>query len=218
MPTTSTSSTWSPRRRAPTRRPWMASRLTRRPTCSRPRWWPPARIASCRLRWCLGVAGSSTMTVNKETTTVAPGSKAALYGSVTVAAAGNAVVQKLEATGIAGRTITASMMVLVPNANMARLRIDNDVGGVGTPGAYHSGNSQYQALTVTAAIPANATAVYLIVELNQSAGFYLDNAMLVVGSTPADYQPLHPADDLARCLRYYEVAYGEIQGYAGAAG
>ena len=29
--------------------------------------------------------------------------------------------------------------------------------------------------------------------------------MLVVGSQPADYAPLHPADDLARCLRYYEV-------------
>ena len=29
--------------------------------------------------------------------------------------------------------------------------------------------------------------------------------MLVVGSQPCDYVPLHPADDLARCLRYYEV-------------
>jgi hypothetical protein len=33
---------------------------------------------------------------------------------------------------------------------------------------------------------------------------YLDNATLVVGSVAADYAPLHPADDLARCLRYYE--------------
>jgi len=33
---------------------------------------------------------------------------------------------------------------------------------------------------------------------------YIDNAMLVVGSQPADYVPLHPADDLARCLRYYQ--------------
>ena len=34
--------------------------------------------------------------------------------------------------------------------------------------------------------------------------------MLVVGSQPADYVPLHPADDLARCLRYYEIV-GEAQ-------
>jgi hypothetical protein len=28
--------------------------------------------------------------------------------------------------------------------------------------------------------------------------------MLVVGSQAANYVPMHPADDLARCLRYYE--------------
>jgi hypothetical protein len=39
---------------------------------------------------------------------------------------------------------------------------------------------------------------------------YIDNACLVVGSQAADYAPLHPADDLARCLRYYEV-YGAMQ-------
>jgi len=33
----------------------------------------------------------------------------------------------------------------------------------------------------------------------------MNDAMLVVGSVAADYAPLHPADDLARCLRYYEV-------------
>jgi hypothetical protein len=45
--------------------------------------------------------------------------------------------------------------------------------------------------------------------------------MLVVGSQYADYAPLHPADDLARCLRYYEIigeSTNEIQwnGYGGA--
>ena len=30
--------------------------------------------------------------------------------------------------------------------------------------------------------------------------------MLVVGSQPSDYAPLHPVDDLARCLRYYELS------------
>ena len=28
--------------------------------------------------------------------------------------------------------------------------------------------------------------------------------MLVIGQMPAAYIPLHPADDLARCLRYFE--------------
>ena len=48
--------------------------------------------------------------------------------------------------------------------------------------------------------------------------------MLVVGSVPADYAPLHPADDLARCLRYYEMMGGDtglylfVNGYQGAGG
>ena len=29
--------------------------------------------------------------------------------------------------------------------------------------------------------------------------------MLVVGSVAADYAPMHPADDLARCQRYYQT-------------
>jgi hypothetical protein len=32
--------------------------------------------------------------------------------------------------------------------------------------------------------------------------------MLVMGSAAADYVPLHPADDLLRCLRYYETLGG----------
>jgi hypothetical protein len=28
--------------------------------------------------------------------------------------------------------------------------------------------------------------------------------MLVIGQIPADYVPLHPADELARCQRYYQ--------------
>ncbi|HXI15570.1 MAG TPA: hypothetical protein VNM48_04300, partial [Chloroflexota bacterium] len=31
----------------------------------------------------------------------------------------------------------------------------------------------------------------------------VNDAMLVIGSVAADYQPLTPADDLARCIRYY---------------
>jgi hypothetical protein len=42
---------------------------------------------------------------------------------------------------------------------------------------------------------------------------YLDNAMLVVGSQYADYAPMHPADELARCLRYYEVQLAGANAY-----
>jgi len=46
----------------------------------------------------------------------------------------------------------------------------------------------------------------VFVQIDAATTVYLDNAMLVVGNVAADYAPLHPADDLAQCLRYYEAA------------
>jgi hypothetical protein len=43
-----------------------------------------------------------------------------------------------------------------------------------------------------------------------SGTYYVDAAMLVIGSTVVPYAPLHPADDVARCQRYY----AEIGGLA----
>jgi hypothetical protein len=53
--------------------------------------------------------------------------------------------------------------------------------------------------------------VFPAIYFSASCGVYIDSAMLVVGSQPANYVPLHPADDLARCLRYYELI-GETTG------
>ena len=35
-----------------------------------------------------------------------------------------------------------------------------------------------------------------------------------MGSVPADYAPMHPADDLARCQRYYEMIGEAAQSFA----
>jgi hypothetical protein len=78
-------------------------------------------------------------------------------------------------------------------------------------------------LTVTYTTVADTTFVNCGIKFVLSCTAYIDNSMLVVGSVAADYAPLHPADDLARCMRYYEgignqtqnVAFG---GYNAAAG
>jgi hypothetical protein len=57
-------------------------------------------------------------------------------------------------------------------------------------------------LTYTLAV--GAAGFYVGIAMDGTTTYYIDNAMLVVGSVAADYAPLHPADDLARCLRYYE--------------
>jgi hypothetical protein len=88
-------------------------------------------------------------------------------------------------------------------ANAVRIRTyDGTTIGSGT---YHSGSGAYQTLTLTTTFSAAPTVAWFGVEFDASCTAYLDNAMLVVGSQAADYAPLHPADDLARCLRYYET-------------
>ena len=54
--------------------------------------------------------------------------------------------------------------------------------------------------------PGAVCACPLAVQLDASVSQWgMAMAMLVPGTVPADYMGLHPADDLARCLRYYEI-------------
>jgi len=70
----------------------------------------------------------------------------------------------------------------------------------------------YTTVRYTFTPAANATTLYVGVTLDTVTTWYVDNATLVLGSQPCDYVPLHPADDLNRCLRYYEVIGGLANG------
>jgi hypothetical protein len=84
--------------------------------------------------------------------------------------------------------------------------------------------SQWETLSVTFSPSATSSSAYFGIEITPgtSCTVYVDNAMLVMGAVAADYAPPHPADDLARCQRYYEKIGGEgssapdITGYASA--
>src|SRR5215471_2524979 len=170
-------------------------------------------------RWQLNLAGTSTASVSKSTSTVDTGSAA----SAQITYTHNAVSpyqQKIEDINqLRGRTISLSIRVNASAANAVRLLISFQTNsGSNTYSTYHTGGSTWQTLTATASVPSNETNVYINVSLEASCTAYLDNAMLIVGSTPADYVPLHPADDLARCLRYYEKHYPEIFAYVVNAG
>ena len=112
--------------------------------------------------------------------------------------------QKLSSTesGLLNRTITLSVRVKTATANAVRVGIYN--GSAYTYSSPHTGGGAYQTLSVTATVTAGAASVFAAISFVASCTAYVDNAMLVVGSQPADYAPLHPADDLARCLRYFE--------------
>lgn len=170
-------------------------------------------------RWLSGLGSGSTFNVLQQTTSpVAPtGSRYSLGCSYTHGAE-SYIYQKVEDFyGLRGQTISFSIMVSANAPNAVRPFVQ--ISGGNNFGAFHPGDSSWQTLTFTISVPVGATSVVAGVALDASAtGIYLDNAMLVVGSQPSNYVPLHPADDLARCLRYYEIV-GEtvgsiaVQGY-----
>jgi len=154
-------------------------------------------------RWFGNMLGATQYSVVRDTTNQDAASAACAACTVTAYNTESHLSQKIEdATQLRGRTITASMRVRTSTANAVRLSLYN--GTTPIYGSYHSGSGSYETLTVTVAVSAAATLVQFNVTFNANCTAYIDNAMLVVGSVPADYAPLHPADDLARCLRYYQ--------------
>ena len=171
-------------------------------------------------RWQILLAAGDTLSVSRDTANIAAtGSAACAACTYTRSAGGTGLVNPAgaEVSTLRGLTVTMSVRVRTSTANAVRLRCNDGVTGL-QYGAYHTGGGSYETLTLTYAIAATATALNIGPEFQQSCTAYLDNAMLVVGSVPADYAPLHPADDLARCLRYYETAGSVNQLYAGWAG
>ena len=102
-----------------------------------------------------------------------------------------------------GKVITFSVRVRVGVANAARLTIND--GTTSVYSAYHTGDNTYRTLTVTTTLSTTATQCALGINIETALNGYIDNAMLVIGNNPIDYYPLTPADDLARCLRYFEI-------------
>src|SRR5215471_4867408 len=168
-------------------------------------------------RWQISGAGTGTLQLSKDTTNQDTGSGACCAATYAhVAGALLVVAQPLpsaEYPQLKGRAASFSMRVRTSVANMVRVAIYD--GSAWNYSPYHNGNGTYQTLTVsniTLAAGASAWQVGAWWDNAISGLAYLDNAMLVVGSQPANYAPPHPADDVARCLRYYEWIPGPNEG------
>ena len=172
-------------------------------------------------RWQIGTTGSDTLSVSRNSANAENGTYCAACTFTLGSGAGATYLgQKIEDVNqVRNRIITFSMRVYVTTANIIRLGIYT--GSSYTYGAFHPGTG-YQTISVTATIENSPGSVFANVFFAASCTAYLDNAMLVVGPVAADYAPLHPADDLARCLRYYErfdvsntqALIGALQAYA----
>jgi hypothetical protein len=165
-------------------------------------------------RWQIAPAGTDTLSVSKNTAQqdgVASLACAACTFTLGTGAGVSNVGQRLPLTEFAltGTTLSASIRVRASVANAVRVAIYN--GSAYTYSSYHSGGGAYETLTVSGVSGVAGASAWLQIYFAASCTAYVDNAMLVVGSVAADYAPLHPADDLARCLRYYEVIGGVQQ-------
>lgn len=106
--------------------------------------------------------------------------------------------QPVEAAQLANKAVTFSLQVKASVAGTVRIWIAS------TYSSFNTGTTS-ERLSVTATL-ATGGIFYVGVDFSSaSVTAELNDAMLVVGSVAADYAPLHPADDLARCLRYYEI-------------
>jgi hypothetical protein len=157
--------------------------------------------------WQINLVGADTLSVSRDTANADASTGACAAVTYTRSTGGTVfsqtgLVEQLNT--LKGRTVAFSMRVRCATANAVRLRIYDPVTGA-TYSAYHTGGGAYETLTHSRVVAATATNLLVDAVFDQSCTAYLDNAMLVVGSQAADYAPLHPSDDLARCLRYYEV-------------
>lgn len=173
-------------------------------------------LANTTDRWASGTSGTDTMSISRDTSNVDIGSGAAaavtfVLGTGAGQSAVYQIVKPSDGYALVGKTISLSIRVRTGTSGACTVSIGNQSGFQSTSG-FHSGNGTYATLSATYTVQASDTLLTLGVRFAVSCTAYLDNACLVVGSQPADYVPLHPADDMARCQRYYEVLGGDATG------
>jgi hypothetical protein len=167
-------------------------------------------------RWATTGIGTDALSVSRDTTNQDAGSAACAAVTFTLGSGGGSSalhqpIIRSDAQSLAGRQVSFSVRVRTSTAGAVRAFLND--GATQTNGTVHTGGGTYQTLTVTAT-PAPGQLFFVVgVNFLASCTAYIDNACLVGGSQAANYVPLHPADDLARCLRYYEVIGGVASNY-----
>jgi len=148
-------------------------------------------------RWEVSGIGNDTVAVSQDTINKDSGvSCAACTFTLGASSAGSSTFNQAFAAAdgmpLSGQTLTFSVRVKTSTANAVRPALYN--GTTWTYGAYHSGNGQYQTLSVTAvmgAIPASPDwqVVGAVNFVGTSCVAYVDSATLSKGVVPANYVP-----------------------------
>lgn len=159
-----------------------------------------------------GATGSLTVTVSQNSSVVQSG-QYSLECNITTSTGSNyfTLVQFIENyQAYQGKTLTLSIWI---NTTRTDINLEMYDGFTGSVSSYHPGDGTWHQLTLTKTISSSATSLQILVGQNgtpvaATGAYYVDSAMLVVGSQPANFVALHPQVDLARCQRYYEYLSG----------
>jgi len=164
-------------------------------------------------RWQFAGAGGDTFSVSKDTTNFDIGSAACAVVTFTKGSGATALTQPIPKTDypqLTNRAVSLSARVRSSTPNACHLGIlpDGSNWKYNTYSGYCQGTGVYETLTVPNVVLSGSTTNWQIgIWFDTTSTVYIDNVMLVVGSIPADYVPLHQADDLSRCRRYYELQF-----------
>lgn len=125
---------------------------------------------------------------------------------------------------ISGKTLTFSALVKSNSTNCRLLYEASGAGGWGSETVSHSGNGQYERLSVTFTMPAITDSisvrVYVGIDGADAAAvsittgdyFEASEVQLELGSVATDFENRSYGEELALCQRYYERAYVTVRG------
>jgi hypothetical protein len=158
-------------------------------------------------RWQIQVSGTTSVT-RVVSTIGTPGYSVRINNTAYIGS--NAFSQFLTELlpQLKGKTITFSVKVKANVSNRVFAAVYDGV--TYSVSAFNSTTSE-ETLVVTKTISASATQLRIYIQLQGgTVDVEMNDAVCVFGSIPAPYVPRHPAEELARCQRYYEVFPGAL--------
>lgn len=154
-------------------------------------------------RWVQSFSGTTTVSLVRDTANVDVGSGACAAVTVGTWNANANLAQKVEQfADLRGLTVTFALRLKTTVAAGVRAWLSVD-GATAVFGAFHSGGGAWETSTVAVAVPTASPAVSVGMDFVKNGVYYVDNAVLCVGSVAPAFIPINPADDLARCQRHY---------------
>lgn len=148
-------------------------------------------------RWFINV-GTGTLSVTQDLATLS--TKVVAAGTVASQLQQTLKVNDLPYQTLPGHWVSFSALVGGPIGGV-QLKIFDGAQTLGAANV-HTG---FKRLWVTRFIDAAAAQVELSFLFSLAGTYFLRDAMCVLGAVPVDYRPLHPAEELLRCQRYYEA-------------